>query len=223
MKLYHFTSEKFVIRSILDNRFKLSTFHNLNDPYEVMPVMRDADGNHAPDVLVRQLIQSMLKNTGLLCLSGGITSTAMWGHYAARHKGVAYEFHFAKEVVGRLFHVDYNNERVELSDTVNLDDETEYKKFTTQLLGRKAKCWDFEAEFRWVFPLTNGKVRVTVGQDGLIFMKIPRELKRIVLGADCQLLEGVVSNALHENGFKDVAVTRARLSDRDYRVIVDPI
>lgn len=223
MKLFHFTTARYVISSILENRFKLSTFMNLNDPFEVMPIMREKDGHYASAVLVRHHIQDMLKNTGLLCLSADISSTAMWGHYADRHKGVAYEFHFEQEVLGTLFHVEYKNERVELSDKTNLNIKAEYKEFIITLLGRKAECWGFEAEFRWVFPLINGKVHVTVGKDGFIYMAIPKELKRIILGVDCPLIEGVVSNALHEHGFKDVAVTRARLSDRDYRVIVDPI
>lgn len=223
MKLYHFTSAQYVIPSILENRFKLSTFRNLNDPYEVMPIMRDKDGHYASAVLVRHHIQDMLKNTGLLCLSEDIHSTAMWGHYADRHRGVAYEFHFEQEVLGRLFHVDYKDERVELSDHPNKGDEAEYREFIAKLLARKAECWGFESEFRWVFPLNNGKVHVRVEKDGLIYMKIPQELKRIILGVDCPLIEGVVINALHEHGYKDVAVTRARLSDRDYQVIVDPI
>lgn len=223
MKLYHFTSAHYLIPSILDNRLKLSTFNNLNDPYEVMPIMREDEKNYASAVLVRHHIQSMLKNTGILCLSEDITSTAMWGHYAERHKGVAYEFHFEKEVIGTLFHVDYKNERVELSSKINMNDEAEYREFITNLLGRKAECWSVEAEYRWVFPLVNGQVQVTVGRDGLVYMGIPQELKRIILGVDCPILEGVVRNALNANGFEYVAVARAGLSDQDYKVVVDPI
>jgi hypothetical protein len=41
MKLNHFTSDQYLTPSILDNRLKLSTFHNLDDQYGVMSVSYD--------------------------------------------------------------------------------------------------------------------------------------------------------------------------------------
>lgn len=223
-KLYHFTNAEYLISSIQKNRLKLSTFHNLNDPYEVMPFSKSESGDYAPAVLVRKHIQDMLKNTGLFCMSSNVESTLMWGHYADRHRGVAYEFHFEQEIENVLFHVEYNNERVEYSDKTDLDNEKKEREFFTKLLQRKAECWRYEAEYRWVFPLKNPHVEIFVDHCGLIFMRFSKEqLKRIILGVDCPLLEGVVSSALEKEGLLDIAVTRAKLSDGDYRVIVDPI
>lgn len=223
MKLYHFASAKYLIPSIREKRLKLSTFQNLNDPYEVMPIMYDKMGNFAQAGMVRQHIQNMLKDAGLLCMSSNVESSVMWGNYADRHKGVAYEFHFEQQANERLIHVTYDGGRVVFSEDMNLHDEKQLDDFFKILLGRKAGGWIYEAETRWVFPISRGKVKVMVDENGLIFTPLPEELKRIILGVDCPLFEDIVGGTVVEHGLKDISVTRARLSDRDFNIIVDPI
>lgn len=223
MKLYHFASAKYLIPSIREKRLKLSTFQNLNDPYEVMPIMYDKMGNFAQAGMVRQHIQNMLKDAGLLCMSSNVESSVMWGNYADRHKGVAYEFHFEQQANERLIHVTYDGGRVVFSEDMNLHDEKQLDDFFKILLGRKAGGWIYEAETRWVFPISRGKVKVMVDENGLIFTPLPEELKRIILGVDCPLFEDIVGRTVVEHGLKDISVTRARLSDRDFNIIVDPI
>lgn len=223
MKLYHFASAKYLIPSIREKRLKLSTFQNLNDPYEVMPIMYDKMGNFAQAGMVRQHIQNMLKDAGLLCMSSNVESSVMWGNYADRHKGVAYEFHFEQQANERLIHVTYDGGRVVFSEDMNLHDEKQLDDFFKILLGRKAGGWIYEAETRWVFPISRGKVKIMVDENGLIFTPLPEELKRIILGVDCPLFEDIVGRTVVEHGLNDISVTRARLSDRDFNIIVDPI
>ena len=223
MKLYHFASAKYLIPSIREKRLKLSTFQNLNDPYEVMPIMYDKMGNFAQAGMVRQHIQNMLKDAGLLCMSSNVESSVMWGNYADRHNGVAYEFHFEQQANERLIHVTYDGGRVVFSEDMNLHDEKQLDDFFKILLGRKAGGWIYEAETRWVFPISRGKVKIMVDENGLIFTPLPEELKRIILGVDCPLFEDIVGRTVVEHGLNDISVTRARLSDRDFNIIVDPI
>jgi hypothetical protein len=217
LTLYHFMDAQFLLGMILNKRIKLSTFKNLNDPYESLPIMRD--GNiYAPVVLVRHHIHNMLKNTGLLSLSKNIQSSAMWGIYASRHKGVALKFQFDKNQSSTLFKVVYDDKRVEFPN----NDDRPSDELLKRLLETKARCWRYEAEYRWVFPMNKGKTPVYCDTNGLIYCSIPKELKGIILGVDCDLIEGVVVNALTGVGLADVSVTRAKLSNDSFNIIIDP-
>jgi hypothetical protein len=86
MKAYHFTSDKYALDVIANQRMKVSRFDDLNDPFEL----------HAVDLQDRQyrnefiaFKQHMSERIGILRFSKSWKSPLLWSHYANRHKGVA--------------------------------------------------------------------------------------------------------------------------------------
>ena len=220
MRLYHFIEPQYLLSSILKNQIKLSTIATLNDPYEMMPSFPEADGTYPPICRVRERMLDMLKNTGLLCMTASIESPVLWAHYAAKHRGVALEFEFTDEQMRGLFKVDCkNNSRVVIKPDEDLNVDAIREDIYRRMIKTKAPCWNYEGEYRWVFSLKNDKV--FIDESGLFFRRMPQELKRIILGVNCDLPEGSIRKALQQVGFSDISIARARMSDSSFDVVVD--
>ena len=144
----------------------------------------------------------------------------MWAHYANRHRGAALELHFDGLNDGDLLHVNYSDQRVVDSPELELSIAAVRDKHIPKILRTKAKCWEYEDEYRWVFPMSRDDVFLC--DDGLLYRRLPEQLKRIILGFDCKILEGLVRKALDQVGFCDVRVARAKLSESDFNVVIDP-
>ena len=217
MNFYHYTKACYVLSSILSNRLKIATLESVNDPYEMMPSVK-VFGAPEPFCKVRECMRDILKNTGMICLSATVENPTMWSHYADKHTGVAFEMYFSEK---DLTKVEYpcDNERVVLTPE-DFENESKRNANFERLIKTKADSWRYEEEYRWVFLLSDPKLTIDV--EGHIFRAFPTEWRRVILGVDCSLSEGVVRKALDVMGFDDVAVVRARLSDTKFAVVVDP-
>lgn len=221
MFLYHFIEPGYLIVTILRNRLKLSTMDSLNDPYEMMPDLPDHSGLRPPICYVREKMRDILKNTGMLCMTATVNSPALWAHYGDKHKGVALEFLFSEEQMTGLFKVEYSDTRVVIRPEDDLDIRNVREPILVRLIRTKARCWSYEQEYRWVFPLQVS--RVMMDENGLFYRRFPEELKRIILGVDCDIPEGSIRMALDSLGFADIGITRAKLSESGFDVLVDPL
>jgi hypothetical protein len=218
--LYHFMESRFVLDSIGRNRIKLSTVNSLNDPYEMMPDLPDCSGQRPPICHVREKMRDNLKNTGMFCMTATVNSPSLWAHYGDKHKGVAFELLFTEEQMAGLFRVDYSDARVVIRED-DLKIQSVREPIFERLIKTKARCWSSEQEYRWVFPLQDS--RVMMDKNGLFYRQIPEELKRIILGVDCDIPEAAIRKALHSMGFKDIGITRAKLSESGFDVLVEPL
>jgi len=220
MVLYHFVEQRHVLESVVRNRLKLSTVNALNDPYEMMPDFPDDNGLRPPFCYVREKMRDILKNTGMLCMTATVNSPALWAHYGDKHKGVALGFLFSKEQMTGLFKVEYSDTRVVIRPEDDLNIQSVREPILERLIRTKARCWSYEQEYRWVFPLQDS--RVMMDESGLFYRRFPEELKRIILGVDCDVPEGTIRKALDSLGFADIGITRAKLSESGVDVLVDP-
>ena len=220
MRLYHFIEPQYLLSSILKNQIKLSTIATLNDPYEMMPSFPEADGSFPPIHQVREKMLDMLKNTVMLSMTTSVESPALWAHYAAKHRGVAFEFEFSDEQMEGVHKVTCEtNDRVAIGANCNLKDPAVFKTTIEQLIRTKAPCWRYEGEYRWIGTIQD--IKVQVGKSGLFFRRMPEALKRIILGVDCDLPEVSIIKALKQVGFSDISIIRARMSDSKFEIIVD--
>lgn len=221
MFLYHFMGQRHILDNIVHNRVKLSTLDSLNDPYEMMPDLPDGDGLHPPACYLREKMRDILKNTGLFCMTATVNSPVLWAHYGDKHTGVALEFQFAEEELSGLLRVQYSDARVVIRPADDVKIQSVREPIFERLIRTKAQCWSYEQEYRWVFPLLDSQVMMD--ENGLFFRRLPEELKRVILGVDCDIPEGAIRKALDSLGFEDISITRAKLSKSGFDVLVDPL
>lgn len=220
MLLYHFIEPNYLIGAIVQNRLKLSTMDSLNDPYEMMPDLPDHNSLRPPICYVREKMRDILKNTGMFCMTATVNSPALWAHYGDKHKGIALELQFTEEQMTGLFKVVYSDTRVVMRPEDDLKIQSVREPIFERLIRTKARCWCYEQEYRWVFPLQESQVMMD--ENGLFYRRFPEELKRIILGVDCEIPEGALRKALDSLGFMDIGITRAKLSESGFDVLVDP-
>lgn len=220
--VYQYFSAENAIRCIETRRLRISTIHNLNDPFEVRPVLSGVDPSLRPDqeLFLLEWRERMAQEVGLLCFSATKTNPLIWSHYADRHRGIAIGFEYTVDN-GRLLSVNYpeNNERpiVDFSDPSYASTEKGHEIFLT-----KAKDWKYEEEYRELVAIrdcqasegsyfTNDIVWNHMGQR----QRVPKE---VILGAHCAVCSSYVRKTLVQSGFRDVDVMKARLSEDKYSV-----
>jgi len=222
MFLYYYMESQYVLESILKKRLKLSTMDSLNDPYEMLPDFEDHNGWRRPIDLVREDIQELVKNTGMICMSATGSSPGMWGHYADKHKGVAFEFKFENEEDEneKRFKVIYSDKRVVVpAAEVLKNNKNAREDFFKKMIKTKDVCWCCEQEYRWVFSLIAPDT--FINKKGLYFRQLPKELTRVILGVDCKINEGTIQKALDAMNLTDrVKVVRAKLCDTGFNILV---
>ena len=77
--------------------------------------------------------------------------------------------------------------------------DTDKTQLGLALLGRKARSWQFEQEYRIFVPLVNGRV---VKRDGMYWHRIPkRMLVAVVPGIRCPIDDEKFRKVLKDNGF----------------------
>ncbi|HIJ80288.1 MAG TPA: DUF2971 domain-containing protein [Desulfuromonadales bacterium] len=220
--VYQYFSAENAIRCIETRSLKISTIHNLNDPFEVRPVLSEVDQNLRPDkeLFLREWRERMALEVGLLCFSATKTCPLIWSHYADRHRGIAIGFEYTADN-GRLRHVSYpdTNERpiVDFSNPSDTSSDKGQEIFLT-----KAKDWKYEEEYRELVSIqdcktsegyyfTNDIIWNHMGQK----QRVPKE---VILGANCSVCPSYFRKTLIQNGFNDVTIMKARLSEDKYSV-----
>lgn len=184
IRLYMYQPWEIAQKIIRENRLKATLPLQTNDPFECMP--RTPEDWQSEDYIVD-------RDSGFayICFTRSITSAAMWGHYADRHKGVCLVFEFpvvqttalgipgwkitgmqAKpEAIYSLLPVNYDGNRVQYqtSDIASI----------ATVMTTKDQSWSFEQEVRCIC----GEIEADSAEDGNIYYgKLMPYLKGIVLG-----------------------------------------
>jgi hypothetical protein len=82
MRLYKFLSAEFARQDLKERQIKISEFHDMNDPFELV-------GVHLSDPILHDLVIGICKGTlGALCFSGSWNNPMLWSLYADKHKGI---------------------------------------------------------------------------------------------------------------------------------------
>ena len=213
MKLYHFTSAKHGLGAIRDQRFKLSTYDSLNDPFELY-------ATELSDPLIRESYRSfkskVIASTALLCCSKSWHNTLLWSHYADKHRGVALELEVDPKNITNII---YRRTRRPITrEAMDADVLTAPGKgIGAKILKIKSADWSYEDEARIFFGI-NGMQRP---KDGLYFHPFDNitSLKGVILGPLCKLDPLTISKAAPAS--VRLSVSRARVAFRSFRVVKD--
>jgi hypothetical protein len=213
MRLYYLTSASHGLSAIRDQRYKLSTFDNLNDPFELFAIdLADPKIRQA----FRRFKEMCARELALLCCSKSWSSTLLWSHYADRHKGLALELEVADECIT---HVTYQQTRkpVTRQDMNNNMSCEDGKGIGAEMLRVKAADWAYEEEAR----IIHGIGHLKRPADGMYFCPFNHRvaLRGVVLGPLCQVK--VADLQEHLPAGKRLHVIRSRIAFRSFKIVKD--
>jgi len=209
MIAYHFISEKYALDVISNQCIKLSLFHDLNDPFELLSVdlPNEQSRNEA-----RKFKDFMAEQCGILCFSRNWKNPLLWSHYANRHKGVAFQFKLRNDIA---LPVKYRKSRFEIDFAKKiLLKENITKEETEGIWLTKFESWKYEEELRVVCSKKD-----CTNINGFLFHPLNDEisLKGIVLGPLCKITVDDIRSALPNN--KEIEIIKARLAFRSFDIV----
>jgi hypothetical protein len=211
MRVYHFTSAKYAVEDIQNQRLKIARINELNDPFELL----------AADLLDKRDRQAFVKfknqmneKFGIVCFSGSWESPLLWGHYADKHMGIALGFDVADE---KLNEVNYTTMRPK----VEFDQQTRKvingPKVLDDLIRKKFTEWQYENEYRMYAQLNQVEQK-----SKLSFINFSEDLilRDVILGINCaKPIQDV--RKLVNSKFSKVKVIKAGMALRKFKVIED--
>lgn len=210
MKLYHFINAKYGLDSIRDQRFKLSTYDDLNDPFELFATT-------LTDEKIRRTFQGfknqMAQTMALLCCSKDWRSSLLWSHYADRHRGLALELDVEDKIIT---HVEYQTKRLEINESMldALASTEPGNGIGHAVLATKSADWAYENEARIQFSIAH----LNQPQKPL-FMPYSEQIKLVgaVIGSLSTITVNDIEQALPAG--KDLEVRKARLAFNAFDVV----
>ena len=213
MRAYKFLDEKYGLKDITERRVKVSTFVDMNDPFELI-------GSRWSHVGAEEAIDAYsAAEYGAMCLSKNCTDPLLWAHYADKHRGMCLGFDIPDDP--HVVHsVNYADER-ELQDPYLLLKSVASQPLevaltaTMRKLLLKYKGWQYEDEVRLFKRL----------EKGLTFCLFDDEdfaLKQIILGLRSTVSKKTIVNRLRGYN-RDVEVLKATLSGERFQIIPMPI
>lgn len=170
---YHFLPSQYAIDDLTQKRIKVSLINKLNDPFELLPNLRYNELKKRK--LYHDIHRKVSKKYGILCFTKAWDEPLVWGHYAARHTGLAIGFEILKDKVLR---VDYKSEPKRIKFELTNDQEQNEKLFLS-LAEVKYKKWEYEEEYRMLIKLEDC---IKDGEHYFIEFDNKLKPKKIVLG-----------------------------------------
>jgi hypothetical protein len=185
-RLYYLTTPDHAISNIAFKRLKLSRLSELNDPFELLGAsFRDEPGFRN---LVEKHKEVFDQTHGLICFSEKWRDPVLWGHYAAKHRGVALGFDVDISLIKK---VEYNSDRIK---SLHPGPSSISPDFTEMLLITKFSSWKYEREWRVFISLkkkdtyTDGEL-YAYAEGALYFVPFSKALTlvEVILGPLCNL------------------------------------
>jgi hypothetical protein len=202
MRLYHYLPAQWAIEDVKQQRLKIATLDDLNDPFELWSI---AQPTRELRQAVRMTKEQMAADRGLLCFSRSWHSPVMWSHYADRHRGICLGFDVSNHVTAD---VRYTKTQPVLKE---LNEDIAYTLLFTKFSG-----WSYEREVRAYVSLDernlNGKYFYLFGES--------LRLKQIIAGPLCTITREQIEDAVL--GYQDastIEMIKARLAFRSFRVV----
>ncbi len=209
MRLYYFTTERFGLEAVRDNRLKIARVNELNDPFEFMGLELKQEDRK----VLREWKQQFADRFGLICMSRGWQHPLLWGHYAEKHRGLCLGFDVAEN--GMFREVKYHAERPTLSEigcnSMNDINDSDMDS----LLFMKFRDWEYESEYRAFCEL---KEKDPVSD--LYFLPFSENLKlaQVIVGARSSVTRGRLADVLRGRA-TTVTSFKARAGFRKFEVV----
>jgi hypothetical protein len=216
MRAYKFLDARYGKKDIVERRVKVSTFADMNDPFELIGVRWRHSG-------VEQMLTTQHNSGhGVTCLSRNCADPLLWAHYADKHRGICLGFDIPDDP-NKVRPVIYAGER-ELLDphsllrTLRADASPESLADARETVIRKLllkyEGWNYEDEVRMFYRLEKGMTFHDFDEDFT--------LKEVILGLRCAVTKRSVLNWL--NGYnREVEILKAELSPDSFRIVPIPL
>ena len=220
MVLYRYLSINHAVDALEQRRLKVGKLNELNDPFGCFPRVINLPSDVVGFGLgfATGMLDSWSTKFGIVCYSGTIEDPVLWSHYCTGHRGIALGFEVPASEM--LVKVAYRNERPELDfRELNVSTAEEAVRFAKTTMAHifsvKALSWSYEQEYRQFFLFES-----CIAARGMYFTELPL-LKRIVIGARCEMSTHYFDHFLRQSEFKDVSVIKAARSRRSYKIEAD--
>jgi Protein of unknown function (DUF2971) len=217
MLLYRYLSLEHAIQCLEERRLKVGRLNELNDPFDCFPrvVNLPSEAKGFDLGFADGMLSSRSEKFGLVCYSGTVNDPVLWSHYSNGHRGVALGFEVPTS--DTLVKVTYSDERPTLDfHSFNVSTPNEAAGFAksvmTQIFSVKASSWSYEEEYRQFFLLES-----CIAAKGMYFIDLPA-LKRIVIGARCNMAQSYFNHFVQRSGWEGVVVLKAMRSATSYKI-----
>ncbi|MBP0945811.1 DUF2971 domain-containing protein [Pseudomonas alliivorans] len=206
-RVYHFCEAKYGLENIRKRRIKVSTFDDLNDPFELM--CHDTSDPRLRSQL-NQLKQTVEKEQGILCFSKDYSSPVQWAHYADRHRGICLGFdmpeEYLEDVIYRTKRIDFKAQPQDVIDG--------FDRQLRELLTTKYKHWSYEREVR-----SFGTLGVPDPSSGLYFSAFSEHmtLKEVIVGSGAAISRADLYEAIGD--LEPVVCFKVRAAFRSYTMV----
>lgn len=150
----------------------------------------DCDCNPLSFLLTKYIQRELLRiyEKGVFCLAEKSDCLLMWSHYGDQHKGLCIGYGTSKKTEDSIFKVSYRGTRETYASKIMAmlnGDTTAQHEVDESVLLRKAKCWCYEKEWRFI------------GNRG--HMDSPFEIKEIIFGCRCpEFVKFIVVSSLSQ-------------------------
>jgi hypothetical protein len=183
MRVYHFLSAQYTLKTLYEHRIKISTFSDLNDPFELWPFRLDSADAQKRFAKIREQFSERI---GLVCFSRNWDNLLLWSHYGDKHKGICLGFDIPDDL---LITVRYVSERLCPPQC-----EEGIESAAAEYYCIKFKQWGYEDEVRFCANLDKS-------EGGLYFYDFREndqhiQLREVILGHRCSLEERAIERAL---------------------------
>lgn len=209
MQLYHFLDEEYGLQAIENQRLKVATLDNLNDPFELFSI--DLSSSIEFRDAMRVYKSYLAETVFLVCLSKSWRSPLLWSHYADRHKGMALEFEVPEK---QIEHVKYQKSRIKINEA-KLNNQVDTTK---RLLTTKYFEWAYEDEARIFIPSNE-----VVFENNLAFYRFNNvlNLKSVIFGPLSKLKSSDIEAKLPHN--VSIHCLKARMAFRSFNIVRNKI
>jgi len=208
MRLYYLTPQIWAETILREQRFKLCTVDETNDPFELLGA---SVGKKQARKAYGILRDHWAKNVGMLCTSRSWESPVMWAHYGDRHRGVCLGFDVTEAEVHQ---VRYQARKLSgLLDHIGSGPMLEEQ--LTAILTTKFKDWEYEREWRVFARLDEREPK-----NGLYYLNFNPHftLREVILGARCSATpQEFAQHVVPSKG--RVEIVKARPAFQSFRIV----
>mgnify|MGYP001562713115 CR=1 FL=1 len=211
MKVYHFLRADDAINDLRKRGIKISTFSDLNDPFEFLNC-----GMSAKDIqdALKETMEEIYKKCGVICFSKNWSNTLLWSHYADKHKGICLGFEVPDD---KLAAVDYiSNKKALCAEFEKIIGQNSHDEeiIMNKLLLSKYKGWDYEDEVRVFAPLDEKDNNGNCFMDFSVFSG----LKQVIIGVRC---DKTTTEKIKEcvKGYDGIEVIKAQLDFETFKIV----
>ena len=170
-------------------------------------------------------LDSISQTMGLICFSEEENNILLWSHYTDSHQGMVLEFdttHNYFKNNSQFFKVTYSLHRVPFKPS-QPDEGTVAENYTKEVFCTKNIAWNYEREWRALFPLDWCHKKNIKGQTRY-FTDIPPDLvSKVILGHRCpqQFQQEMLDLKRARNAQFEIG--RAYLHPREFRLEYKPV